>query len=445
MNDIYKDMMLNGGIGYGKVESTFVNRQHLDDYVNKLSDSKVYHGIASVVTGKATLNTMDAMFKAGITEMKFTGNLVKILTNETNPNKMSKEDAIKFVSERLTGQSFKDAQVTAKEVIGKINADAGTELIPTHKESVDRFANDIVKSSLEMGGKITADQITAAYNAAYKAAGLGLGHESNNILSSTIGGYTAKLEGKINDAIKEKEWNRAAALTIQSVLFRNVLNPFIGGGTNWLVLKFEKTGLGLFTGLGYQIATNSRVDLSTDAGNKKLEQRLYNQSRIKDNYMRGIVGGSASLLTWLAFAGIAGTDDYRKWRGKNMWAARYLDIVTPEHLLAYMAVENKAVKKYVSQTLNKNDAFDAQTKIIKAADYSVKGDSKRAWGAIGESVGQKFNLPIPWRLVKDGMVIYQGITGQDPYHGNYKPSSGFLNGVFQGGAIEWFGYRPKPK
>jgi hypothetical protein len=111
-------------------------------------------------------------------------------------------------------------------------------------------------------------------------------------------------------------------------------------------------------------------------------------------------------------------------------------------LLAQMAIKNKEVKKYVASTLNKNDAFDATTKIIKASDYAMKGESEKAKGAIGEALGAKFNVPLPWRLIKDGQVIYQGVTGQDPYHGNYKPSTGFMNGVFQGGAIEWLGLRP---
>lgn len=445
MKDVFKNMVLEGGVGYGGVESTFSNRQHLDDYVNKVSDNKLYHGVMALATGKITLNAMDAMWKAGITEKKFTGNLVKILTHPTNPKKMSKEEAVKFVSENLTGQTYKDAQATAKEVITKINKDAGEELIPMTSATVDRFANDIVKSALEMGNKISKEQIEAAYNAAYKSAGLGLGHEANNILSATIKGYSGKIENDIQRAVKEKEWNRAALLTLKGVLFRNIINPFVGGGTNWLVLKFEKTGLGLFTGLGYQLGSNSRIDMSSEVGMRKLEQRLYNQARIKDNYMRGAIGGVASMLLYLSFLGLANTDDYRKWRRKNPWAARYLDVVTPEVLLSQMAIENKDVKKYVMNTLNKNDAFDASTKLIKAAEFASKGKTKEAWGALGESVGSKVGLPLPWRLVKDGQVLYQGVKGQDPYHGNYKPSRGFWNGAFQGGAIEWLGFRPPPK
>ena len=162
MQSVYKDMILNAGVEYGDVGSAFANRGKIDDYLNKLSDKKLYHGIVSGLTGKATLDGMDAMYKLSLTEKKFAKNLIKILTNETNKNRMSKEDAVKFVSEQLTGQTLEDAKKTATEIIEKINKDAGDNLLPSNKEAVDRLANDIVKSALEMGGKITSEQIIAA-------------------------------------------------------------------------------------------------------------------------------------------------------------------------------------------------------------------------------------------------------------------------------------------
>lgn len=445
MKTIYKDMLVNGGVGYGDVNHQFTNRAKLDDYVNKLSDNQLYQGIASVLTGKATLDAMDAMFKQSITEKKFAHNLIKILTHETNKNRMSKDEAVKFVSEKLTGQTFKDAQITAKEVIEKINKDAKEELVPTTQTSIDRFANDIVKSALEMGEKLTTEQIEAAYKAAYKAAGEGLGHEANNPLSAMVTGYTGSIEKKIQEAVKEKDWNRGAYLTYKSSFWRNMVNPFVGGGTNWLVLKLEKTGLGLFTGLGYQLASGgkrSRIDLASESGMKHLERALYNQARYKDKYMRGAIGGGASLLTYLAFMGVASTDDYREWRNKNKWSKRYLDTFTPEFLLTQMAAENEELGYYFKNILNKNDSFDATTKAIKAIDYAQKGDKGKMWGSLGEVAGSKFNLPLPWRLVKDGKVLYQGITGKDPYSGDFSPSQGVWNGIFKGGFIEYLGYRP---
>jgi hypothetical protein len=80
---------------------------------------------------------------------------------------------------------------------------------------------------------------------------------------------------------------------------------------------------------------------------------------------------------------------------------------------------------------------------LKGIAYGAKGDKDKMLGSFGEAVGSKFNFPVPWRLVKDGQVLYQGITGKDPYSGDFSPSIGFWNGVFKGGSIEWLGLRPK--
>lgn len=448
MKNVAVDMITQGGMGYGDVENLFVNRKHLDDSLNNIAgDSKIAHSVLSAVSGRVTLNTMDAMFKFSITEKKFTHNLIKILTDKTNPNRMEKEDAVRFVSEKLTGQTFEDAKVTAKETIDTINEEAGKNLIPDNQISIERFANDIVKGALMMGGKLTTDQITAAYNAAYRNAGLNIGHVSNNFLSKMIVGASAQLENKISVAIKRKQWRRAAAYTYSSIFFRNVLNPFVGGGTNWIVLRAEKMGIGLFTGLGYNLfAEGKELDLADANDLKSIEKALYNQARAKDSFMRGLIGGT---ITWSMYAAFKALNDdeeeekLAKLRKDNRWAARYTDIVTSEAIVASMAWKNKEVGRYVGSWFNKNDAFDPVTKMQRAAAYAAKGQDGKMWGAIGELSGMNFNTPVPWRIVKDGVVIYQGTTGQDPYHGDYKPSQGFFNGVFQGGLIEFLGWRPK--
>src|SRR5690606_17364369 len=160
-------------------------------------------------------------------------------------------------------------------------------------------------------------------------------------------------------------------------------------------------------------------------------------------FMRGVLGGGVTLSAYLAFLGIASSDEYEKWRENNMGLARYLDLVTPEWILADMAANDpKQFKKYAATSLNKNDAFDASTKFLKSAEYFSKGDNSKGWGALGEALGSKLNAPIPWRLARDGKSLYQGIKGQDPYHGDYRPSEGFLIGNVQGGVIEWLGGRP---
>ena len=231
-----------------------------------------------------------------------------------------------------------------------------------------------------------------------------------------------------------------------------MINPFASGGTNWLVLKFEKAGVGLFTGLYYQMGMKGefgRIDVSTKEGMAKLENRLYLQSRVKDNYMRGLVGGVVNLVALLTYLSLGDDDDkfqdkYRKWSKENPWAAKYLNTLIPEYILLDNSIKDKTTKRYVATLINKNDAFDASTKFMKSLDYAMKGKKDLAYGALGEGFGSKLNVPLPWRLVKDGKVVYQGIKGEDPYHANYKPSEGFISGVLQGGIIEWLGYRPLP-
>lgn len=169
-------------------------------------------------------------------------------------------------------------------------------------------------------------------------------------------------------------------MTYKAVIYRNILNPFVGGGTNWLVLKLEKTGLGLFTGLAYKWGSKGSVDVSgSPLGQKRLEARLYNQSRYKDNFMRGLIGGMTTWLTYAAFTKLADTDEYRRFRAKNMWLARYLDIITPEPVLTRMAIKDGKVKDYAARSFNKNDAFDASTKMIKGLEYMAKGDNSKMW------------------------------------------------------------------
>ena len=445
---IFKDMTLKGGIGYGKMENQFTNRQHLDDLINKVSTNELYQFTASIATGKAILNAADAVFKASITEKKFISNLIKLMTDPTNPSRMSKEDAKTYIAENMLGQTYQDAIKTATELSNKINKDSGTELVPENKFAIQRFANDIIKSSLEMGGKVTKEQILAAYNAAYKSAGLSLGHESNNFLSGMIKGYSAKLEDRINKAIKEKEWRLATFLTLESMIFRNFMTPFVGGGTNWLILNFDKTGAGLITGLYKRSKIPlGRIDISTKEGLDEMQKRMVLQASATDSFYRGLTGLVVSLLAYAAIAGFDDEDKYKKWRKENHNLAKYLDLFTPTLVLLNFALNDKKIFQFLSTMLNKHDAFSSTTKALKATNYAFgkKPNTEKAYGALGEALGQKIGTPLPWRLARDGNELYKGVTGKDPYRGDYSPSIGFTSGVLQGGAIEYLGYRPIKK
>lgn len=451
--DIYKEMVLQKGQNFGEVSSTFVNKGNVEMEMDKMSDNQIVQGILSTVVGRSTLDAVDSMYKAKITQQKFTYNLIKILQNDRLVDGkiqkgMSKEEAKNYVAEKLTGQSFKDAQETSKNIIDSINKSAGKKIFNDSPLFVDRLANDIVTAALVNGEKISEEMVTASYNAAYKAAGRGLGHVANNFISEGIGSVSGKLESKINEAIKEKEYKKAAMLTYASIFFRNIANPFVGGGTNWVVLKAEKTGLGLLSGLGSMMANGKKMDLTSEAGINELEKVMYQNLKVKDKFLRGAVGGVATVVGAMVMAGVTDTDEYRKWRNKNKWAAKYLDLVTPEIMLAMMAKESKQLLYYFKTAFNRNDAFDKSTMAVNAMTSAFSnersGNSKDTpSGKVGKLVGSIFGAPTPWRLVRDGQQIWQGANGEEPYKVDNSPSETFWQGYFKGGMVDYAGYAPK--
>lgn len=442
---VYKDMVVNNGVNYGDVNTTFVSRGGLDHYIGNLSDSKIVQGVASTLIGKTTLDAADSYFKSKLTDQKFTYNLIKVLTKNRLVdgklvNGMSKQDAVNYVSEKLTGQSFDAAKKTAKEIIDKVNS-GNNKIVGDSNAAVDRLANDIVKAALVNGSVITSDQVSASYNAAYKSAGRSLGHVANNPLSEMVQGLSGKIEKKINDAIKEKQYKKAAFLTYQSIFFRNILNPFVGGGTNWVVLKLEKNGLGLASGL-YN-GGREKLDLTSDTGIKKAEKALFEAARDRDAFARGIIGGAAALISSLLWYN--NVDEFRKWRNNNKWASKYTDNVTPEEVLAVIAARNKEMGYYIGTLINKNDAYDKSAKAIKGVDNLSKGKTDKAWGQLGEAVGGNFGLPLPWRLVRDGQNIVLGAKGKEPYKVSSKPSEGFWEGWLKAGMVDYIKNNPAIK
>jgi len=448
--DIYKEMVLQKGMGYGNVGNAFISKGSLDAHIHNMSDSELVQGIMSIAMGKTILDAVDSAYKAKITQQKFTYNLIKILTQDRMVNGklekgMTKEEAKRYVAEKISGQSFEDAKKTAKNIIEKINTQAGKKIFNDSPEFIARLATDIVNAALVNGEKITEEMVTAAYNAAYKAAGRGLGHVANNPISEQINTVSGKLESRIADAIKQKKFAKATYLNLYSIFYRNIANPFIGGGTNWIVLKAEKTGLGLLSGLiSMYKDRGSKMDLMTDTGMKELEDVMFNSMKTKDKFIRGAVGGAVTALAFMLIKATGADDEYEKWIKKNQWAKKYLTILTPEIMLAMLAAREKgAYIKYLESSFNKNEAFDKGKMAIKAASYLSEGEKEKAAGQAGQLVGASIGNPIPWRLVRDGQQLWVGATGGEPYAVNPSKPTTFMEGYLKGGFVDYLGYAPQ--
>ena len=437
----FKDITLNGGLEFGDVTSPFITKSKTQDLIVNASDSKLYHALASSILGKPFLESADSMHKSALTAKFFQYNLIKILRKKG----YSKTEAKNYVSEQLTGQTFDDALVKSKQIIDEINKDSDKKVISDSKESVYRFANDLINESLIQGEKINIDEIKAAINAAESAAGFELGHEPNNIVSKPLNLFNSWLQTRIDRAVKEKKWNDAAALSAASIVSTNILNPFLGGGTNWAFLGMQKTGVPTLSTFYWNVkARGTKLDLNSEEGMKNLESTLKYQLLAKNANTRMFIGATLSLAAFALAKATGADDDFYKWLKKNKWSEKYFNKVSPPAAQFMIAQKDKKLSEFLGKQMNlKVDAFDEGAKIKRAIKDMASGKKQRALGGLGQLLGSRVSTPIiPWRVVKDVRDIYRGVNGLPPIKTDYK-ASGFGSGYFQGGMLEQLGLRPK--
>jgi len=438
-----KDATYNAGLDYGDISNPFLIKSATENYINNVSTSSTYHAFVSAVMGRIYLEGMDGMHKAVLTEKYFTRNLVKVLTDKNNPKRMPQEEAVQYVAENLTGQKFSDAVKTAHEIVEKVNRLAGKKVLPENKEFEHRLAMDIVKESLVTGDKVTLDQIEASYGAGYTVAGLGMGHEANNFASRTVGLLNSYNEGKLKDAIKEKRWNEAAMLTFTSILSKNILNPFVGGASNWVTLTLQKAGVDAWSPLE-NFVKRRKLDLTTEKGIKDMEYALMSEAKAKSTAGRVFIGAAVSLLTASIAISTGKDKDLAEWRAKNKWAEKYFGVVSPPSLLFLLALKDKKMGKFLQGILNqKVPAFDDGTKVVKGITSATEGDLKKAGAYAGDVLGSKTSLPIvPYRFGRQVQNVYRGLTGQGQITPDYSQKS-FLNSFYRDGFVNYLGLTPE--
>jgi hypothetical protein len=445
---IKSDITKNAGLYFGEVNSPFLTKSQIEGYINSRTDNQIYHALVSIALGKSYLEGADSMNKAASTEKFFTSMLLKAMTDKTNPNRMTPEAALQFVNEQLTGQKFADALIESAKIINQINTQAGKVVLANTKENIFRGAMDLVKANLLVGQALDANTIESAYDAAYKIAGYGLGHESNNFVTTLVNGFQSRIEEQIKKAVKEKEWGKAANLTVIATINRNILNPFVGGGTNWFVLGLQKSGIEPISPLYYMMQKmRNGIDLSTDSGKKKLEETLVEDYRRKTINKRLLIGGvSASLLTLGLFAS-GGDDEMEEWLKKNEWARGYQTVFVPQLTLFAMSVKNGKLGDWVENTFARYKKFENLPKIIRGLNAYNKSDGGEAdkeklYGVIGNVAGSFVNVPLlPVKFARDLGGVYRYIVDKPQEKPDFK-NVGFANGFFNYGLIDYMGFRP---
>jgi len=438
----YRDITLNGGLEFGDITSPFISKSKAQDFIVNANDTKFYHGLASFALGKAYLESADSMHKSALTEKFFQYNLIKVLRAKG----YTKDGAINYVSEQLTGQTFDDALITAKQIIDNINKGSEKKVIPDTKESIFRFAQNIVRESLLQGEKMTIEEVEASFRAAETAAGFELGHEANNVTSQGLKLLGSHIQIKIDRAVKEKDWSTATAQTGASIVVSNILNPFVGGGTNWALIALQKSGVPTLSTFYWNIkARGSKIDLTSEQGIKNLEKTLKYQLLAKNANTRLVVGATISIAAFALMKSTGSDDDLYEWLKKHPWANRYLKKIAPPVIQLMLAQKDKKVGDAIAQQMNiKADAFDEGKKIKRIFTDVSSGKVDKAMGGVGQLMGSRFSMPVvPWRVARDVKNIYRGLSGLPEIKYDYK-TSGFFNGYYQGGMLEQMGLRPGP-
>lgn len=495
-----RDITERGGLQYGDLSSTYVTKGVFDTYMNQWMNSKgdnlkYYHQAFSWLTGRFLLDGQDSYFKVRIVSTVFNKNMIKIVESlkktelenelrkkykdelesrdndvyqaainainaELASNKAKfREDAIKEINEQLYGDSFEKKLVEAKEIIDHANRSAGTKVVPDHEEAVIRLASDMIKTNLLSLKNVRKEHIIAAYNSAYKAGGYDLGHVPNNSISSIMQKANSFFSQKMEKEKADGNYTMAALWSNMHTLYNTVVNPFVGGGTNWLVMKVHGLGLGMARAQVGKLEKNKNVediqDLTTDEGLSKLTDALWKENKRNSQFIQGSIGMIANLMVGsMVLAGLAmalkqGDDEEEEiplseridafiTRNKY-WKKFYKELPIQYVYYGTAALTgNWDVTKEILGTEFERYSFNSlYEEYLKA---KKKGETAEAEGKFGEIVGKTVGSPLPFmRFYLQAQEI--AIGGKE----DYSKSISFTHGFFKSGMINGLGLRPDPE
>jgi len=454
---VTSDVLLNRGLDFGDTVSPFSNHsifiEKIKDYINKKYPEGVKRqraiGVLNTFEGRLFLNVMDSRFKSKIVNIDFVMNLVDVLTSErAGKSKMTKEEAVNFVSESLTGVNLEKAKVLAKKFIDDVNAMKEGTLLK-NEDNIKRLAFDIVRENLTSGNNFTMDEINDIYQASMKSGGVNIGHESNNIVSEELKSLNNRIEKKIEDAMKEKDYDKATKYATYGFISKNILYPYMSGGLNWAVLEAEAgTPLGLATG-AYKSYKNKNIDLLTDVGKKRMKEDLINKRDAESKLFRGIWGTSIAISAYLAYYGLQavsgiGDDDEENKRNFNKYLREHpeqrkiFDKFSPEVYAVSLAVSDERLSKYLLNKMGyKTDQNDNVLTLLK----SLQNKNSSTAGALGVLLGQIVSTPGAWRILRDSKRLFRELQGEPMAQTEQRVTS-FLNGYFKGALVDYLGLRP---
>lgn len=477
---VYKSVLMDvlaRGQSYGEEVGSFAPRELYsnslrlkwkDGTAKEKAESVLYLMMAPARIG---LLGFDSANKAVITNKTFYNAMYKSLVQHGKTD----QEATNILSKALHGKSFEDAKVDAAEILNNINSDLpGKYPIPVNSNTITRLANDLVKSNLNTNGVLTNEMIVSTLKGSYHVAGYGLGHEANNFLSKGIKGVRDGMVQKEEKLRAAKKWNRLAWHRMGTTLMNGMVLRFLGGATNWVVLRAQSAGLGIVSGFmgGHW---NDDIDFKNA---DTIKQSIKERHGARNQIGRGMTGIAYTIVgyTLMHFLTSGGDDDRERKKKRlqeltkfvqtpavkqeikdltaesnlyrsikqNYEGNRLFKKIAPDLMLLnyYMQTDDnhwKGALNYVINTTGIASDYSTAGKFTDAMSYFRKGEISQGQGTLGSIAGDRLSVPL-WRSYKEwfklGSWIAHGFGGVSS---DFKKPSNFTEGMIGGGALEDWG------
>lgn len=197
--------------------------------------------LSAVMTGpRAGLSATDGAFKTGLYRLHFLSTMHDALVNSGN---YTHEEAVKFMNDAMYGEgAYARAQEKAKDIYDK----TGVKYVS--QKEINITANELLHENLLQGKEVTAEMIHEAQQSAFRQAGLGMGHESNNPISKSIQSLKLKYQREELKAFNEGNYERAAKVRGWNTAVNSAILRFAASQYNWAWIKIEQSGYGLISG-----------------------------------------------------------------------------------------------------------------------------------------------------------------------------------------------------
>ena len=198
-----------------------------------------------------------------------------------------------------------------------------------------------------------------------------------------------------------------------------------------------------------------------------LKEALKRKTNAQNTNVRVAIGSMVSVVTYVAWQSLKGGDDdeeqfagdeentkdktkqFKRWLFAHPALKKYFNFMAPTGIAMVIAAENGDLTKELGKILGvRGDIFDDGVKMVKAIGLlyeSVDVENKKildqekynkAKGEFGKLVGNKANVPLPWRTIRDVENVYRSLRGLPVIKTDYK-AKGFTDGLSKGGFIEW--------